>query len=71
MIATAVVIAKSVLGTLGRNTAMLGETWASVYAAFPDNAFDYLGKPFHMNDGSIKMWNGETQSMSTYVEVPF
>ena len=49
----------------------ISEVWASVYAAFPDNAFDYLGKPFHMNDGSIKMWNGETQSMSTYVEVPF
>lgn len=49
----------------------ISETWASIYWAFPENAFDYLGKPFHMNDGSIKMWNGETQSMSTYVEVPF
>ena len=49
----------------------ISETWASIYWTFQDNAFDYLGKPFHMNDGSIKMWNGETQSMSTYVEVPF
>jgi hypothetical protein len=52
-------------------TMTLSETWASIYWAFPDNAFDYLGKPFDMGDGEIKMWNGETQSMSTYVEVPF
>ena len=70
MIATVVVIAKSVLGTLGRNTAMLNETWASVYAAFPDNAFDYVGKPFYNdNDGTIQLWNGS--KMVTYAEVPF
>lgn len=49
----------------------LAQAWKDIYVTFPDNAFDYLGKPFHMNDGSIKMWNGETQSMTTYVEVPF
>lgn len=49
----------------------ISEVWASVYWTFQDNSFDYVGKPFYMNDGSIKMWNGETQSMSTYVEVPF
>ena len=70
MIATAVVTVKSVPGTLGRNTAMLGETWASIYATFPDNAFDYVGKPFYNdNDGTIQLWNGS--KMITYVEVPF
>jgi hypothetical protein len=49
----------------------LSEHWASIYWAFPDNAFDYVGKPFYMNDGTIKLWNGETQSMTTYAEVPF
>jgi hypothetical protein len=49
----------------------VSDVWRSVYATFPNNAFDYLGRPFHLDDGSIKMWNGETQSMSTYVEVPF
>jgi len=70
MIATVVVIAKSVLGTLGRNTAMLSEAWFDIYYTFPDNAFDYFGKPFYNDtDGTLKLWNGS--KMVTYVEVPF
>ena len=70
MIATAVVIAKSVLGTLGRNTALLSEAWFDIYYTFPDNAFDYFGKPFYNDtDGTLKLWNGS--KMITYAEVPF
>lgn len=47
----------------------LSQHWASIYAMLEDNAFDYVGKPFYMNDGTIKLWNGH--SMVTYVEVPF
>lgn len=47
----------------------LSEHWASVYWAFPDNAFDYVGKPLFVDEGVIKMWNGH--KMTTYVEVPF
>lgn len=49
----------------------ISEIWASIYWTFPENAFDYVGHAFDMGDGTIKLWNGETQSMSTYVEVPF
>ena len=52
-------------------TMTLSEHWATIYWAFPDNAFDYLGKPFHVEPGLIKLWDGETQSMLTYAEVPF
>ena len=70
MIATVVVIAKSVPGTLGRNTAMLSEAWFDIYYTFPDNAFDYFGKPFYNdNDNTIQLWNGS--QMVTYAEVPF
>ena len=89
MIATAVVIAKSVLGTHGKcpalrgcqtpmlvfdqtkgNQMSLSETWASVYAAFPENAFDYLGHPFYNNnDETIQLWNGVR--MVTYAPIPF
>ena len=48
------------------------EVWASVYAAFPDNAFDYVGKPFYNDDeGSIQLWDGASQSMITYYPAPF
>jgi hypothetical protein len=48
----------------------LSEVWASVYATFPDNAFDYVGKPFYNdNDGSIQLWDGSR--MVTYVEASF
>ena len=49
----------------------LSEHWATIYWTFQDNAFDYLGKPFHVGPGLIKLWDGETQSMITYAEVPF
>lgn len=45
------------------------DTWQSVYATLQDNAFDYVGAPFYMEDGSIKLWDGS--KMVTYVEVPF
>ena len=52
------------------NTVNLSEAWASIYAAFPDNAFDYVGKPFYNdNDNTIQLWNGSR--MVTYAEVPF
>ncbi len=58
------------LATMSEGNEMtLSETWASVYWTFPDNAFDYLGRPFDMGDGTIKMWDGS--KMVTYVEVPF
>ena len=53
------------------NGMTLSEHWASIYWTFPENAFDYVGHAFDMGDGTIKMWNGETQSMTTYAEVPF
>ena len=53
------------------NEMSLSEHWATIYWAFPDNAFDYVGKPFHVEPGLIKLWDGETQSMLTYAEVPF
>ena len=51
------------------NEMTIAETWSSVYFVFPDNAFDYVGHPFDMGDGTIKMWNGS--KMITYAEVPF
>ena len=53
------------------NEMSFSEHWATIYWAFPDNAFDYVGKPFHVEPGLIKLWDGETQSMLTYAEVPF
>lgn len=47
----------------------LSETWASVYWAFPDNAFDYVGKPFYLEPGLIAMWDG--RKIVEYAEVPF
>ena len=47
----------------------LSDVWSSVYFVFPENAFDYVGHPFDMGDGTIKMWNGS--KMITYAEVPF
>jgi hypothetical protein len=48
----------------------INDAWASVYAAFPDNAFDYVGKPFYNdNDNTIQLWDGSR--MVTYAEVPF
>jgi hypothetical protein len=51
------------------NEMTLSEHWASVYWAFQDNAFDYVGKPFYVEEGLIKMWDGSR--MVTYAEVPF
>ena len=49
---------------------MLYETWASIYATFPDNAFDYVGKPFYIDDDeTIQLWDGS--QMVTYAKVPF
>jgi len=48
----------------------LNSAWFDIYRAFPDNAFDYVGKPFYNdNDGTIQLWNGS--KMITYAEVPF
>ena len=48
----------------------LSEAWFDIYRAFPDNAFDYVGKPFYNdNDGSIQLWNGS--KMVTYYSAPF
>jgi hypothetical protein len=47
----------------------LSETWASVYWTFPDNAFDYVGKPFYLEPGLIALWDGS--KMVEYAEVPF
>jgi hypothetical protein len=51
------------------NEMTLSETWASVYWAFPDNAFDYVGKPFYTEPGVILLWDGS--QMVKYSEVPF
>jgi hypothetical protein len=48
----------------------LSQHWASIYWAFPYNAFDYVGKPFYNdNDNTIQLWDGSR--MVTYAEVPF
>ena len=43
----------------------LSEHWASIYWTFQDNAFDYVGKPFVVEDGLI-IFEGRK-----YAEVPF
>lgn len=43
----------------------LSEYWASIYWTFPDNAFDYVGKPFIIDEDEI-IFDGRK-----YVEVPF
>ena len=48
----------------------LAKAWNDIYATFPENAFDYVGKPFYIDeDNSILLWNGSR--MVEYVEVPF
>lgn len=47
----------------------LNDAWASIYATLPDNAFDYVGKPFYMQDGSIQLWDGI--EMVSYYPAPF
>lgn len=47
----------------------LNQTWASIYATFEDNAFDYVGKPFYIDESTIVLYNGST--WTTYAEVPF
>jgi len=51
------------------NEMTLSETWASVYWTFPDNAFDYVGKPFYTEPGVVEIWDGS--KMVKYSEVPF
>jgi len=51
------------------NDMTLSETWASIYWTFPDNAFDYVGKPFYTEPGVIELWDGTR--MVKYAEVPF
>ena len=49
---------------------ILSEAWRDIYAALPDNSFDYVGAPFYNDDeGTVQLWNGAR--MVTYVEVPF
>jgi hypothetical protein len=54
------------LATMPKGNEMtLSETWASVYWTFPDNAFDYVGKPLILDEGLI-YFEGKK-----YSEVPF
>ena len=49
---------------------LLADAWRDIYAAFPENAFDYVGQPFYNDaDNTIQLWNGAR--MVTYSEVPF
>jgi hypothetical protein len=44
----------------------LSEHWNWIYLTFPDNAFDYVGKPFvNDNEGTL------TFEGRKYAEVPF
>lgn len=48
----------------------LNKAWRDIYAALPDNAFDYVGKPFYNDsEGTISLWDGS--QFITYTEVPF
>jgi len=47
------------------NEMTFSETWASIYWTFPDNTFDYVGKPLVIGDGLIYFEGKE------YSEVPF
>lgn len=47
----------------------LSKAWKDVYYTFEDNAFDYVGRPFYMQDETIKLWDGIR--MVEYSEVPF
>jgi len=47
----------------------MAEHWGWIYLTFPDNAFDYVGKPFYVEEGLIEMWDGTR--MVKYAEVPF
>lgn len=49
----------------------LSKAWNDIYATFDENAFDYVGKPFYMDDDSIVMWDGASQTMTTYYPAPF
>ena len=56
--------------TKGNQMSELNKAWRDIYAALPDNAFDYVGKPFYNdNEGTITLWDGS--SFITYAEVPF
>jgi len=44
----------------------MSEHWGWIYLTFPDNAFDYVGKPFvNDNEGTL------TFEGRKYAEVPF
>jgi hypothetical protein len=47
------------------NDMTLSEVWASIYWTFPDNSFDYVGKPLIIDEGLIYFEGKE------YAEVPF
>jgi len=47
----------------------LSKAWRDIYATFEENAFDYVGRPFYMQDETIKLWDGIR--MVEYAEVPF
>jgi hypothetical protein len=51
--------------TKGKEMSM-SEHWGWIYLTFPDNAFDYVGKPFvNDNEGTL------TFEGRKYAEVPF
>lgn len=48
----------------------LAKAWNSIYATFDENAFDYVGKPFYLdNEDAVMLWNGA--SFDTYYRSPF
>ena len=49
-----------------KNEMSMSEHWGWIYLTFPDNAFDYVGKPFvNDNEGTL------TFEGRKYAEVPF
>jgi hypothetical protein len=47
------------------NEMTMAEHWGWIYLTFPDNAFDYVGKPLVIDEGLIFFEGKE------YAEVPF
>ena len=55
-----------VIPMTNKNEISLSEHWNWIYLTFPDNAFDYVGKPFvNDNEGTL------TFEGRKYAEVPF
>lgn len=48
----------------------LAKAWLDIYAMLEDNAFDYVGKPFYMDDDAIILRN-DNGGFTTYYPAPF